>query len=328
MNIVILGDGPQLAAWIAAARTHSSVRSIAVVSRGEGGVGIANDAVRSYATLRSAHEEARPSVALLTGTATLNGRDALDALEFGLDVVLDRPVLDLASVSKLAEVARSSKHLVILALQDTAGSTAKRLRSLVRNVGSISHVSYIDRRPRSELGAAGAPYAQLILFGLIQIDSLCSLFDSRAVKVMARYSEQMGSGIQGTTAEVLLELERNIHVQYFGSTGASHREQSLWVEGKGGSLRSEGANVWWRKRGWPRFLLWRWWPAARADDRRLFADTAQHTFDLLQKSANGGAAADEARRAMNDRLALLGSVLRSNQESRIVDVADWMRASG
>ena len=329
MDIIGLGEGPRLAAWIEAARVHPHVRSIAVVSRNEPDTEVGIE-VRRYSTLQSACKEIKPSVALLTGAAALDGRRAVEALEQGMDIILDRPdTLDLLTLMKLTELAHSRKRLVILALEDAARVTANRLRRLLRNAGSISHISYVDRRPRSDLGdvAANAPYAQLIRFGLDQLESLRSLFDASPVRVMARYTEPSStSDVRGTTAELLLELERNIHVQYFGSTGASHREQSLWVEGKGGSLRSEGASVWWRKRGWPRFLLWRWWPGTSVNDRRRFADAARRTFDLMQKSASGGASAEEARRAATATLALLGSVMRSSQESRVVDVADWMRS--
>jgi hypothetical protein len=330
MDIVSLGEGPRLAAWVEAARTHPRVGSIVAVSRSESGSEVAKNAVRRYSTLQSACTEAKPTVALLTGAAALDGSKAIEALELGLNIILDRAeMLDLISLTKLGELARSKKRLVILAPEATGGRTARRLGRLVRNVDAISHVSYIDRRPRSDLGeiSHGTRYAQLIRFGLDQIESLRSLFDARPVKVMARYTEPQSTTDRGTTAELMLELERNIHVQYFGSTGASHREQSLWVEGKGGSLRSEGANVWWRKRGWPRFVLWRWWPSTSADGSRL-ADAAKRTLDLLENSAGGGPAADEARRAANDRLALLGSVMRSNEESRVIDVADWMRSPG
>jgi predicted dehydrogenase len=328
MDIVSLGEGPRLAAWIEAARAHPRVRSIAAVSRNEGVSNGFRNAVRCYSTLQSACTEIKPNAALLTGPAALGGTKAIEALELGLDVILDRPVaLDLNSLTQLVALARSKKRLVILALEDASGRTAKRLGRLIRNVGSISHVSYIDRRPRSDLGeiSHSALYAQLIRFGLDQIDSLRSLFSAKPVKVMARYTGHPANTEAGTTAELMLELERNIHVQYFGSTGASHREQSVWVEGKGGSLRSEGAHVWWRKRGWPRFAPWRWWPGASAGDSRVFADSARRTLDLLDKSASGGTAADEAKRAVNDRLALLGSLMRSNEESRVIDVADWMR---
>jgi len=331
MDIVSLGEGPRLTAWIEAARTHPRVGSIVAVSRSESGSDDSKNAVRRYSTLQSACTEAKPSVALLTGAAALDGSKAIEALELGLNIILDRAErLELISLTKLAALARSKERLVILAPEVTSERTARRLGRLVRNVDAISHVSYIDRRPPSDLGeiSHGARYAQLVRFGLDQIESLRSLFDARPVKVMARCTEPQSTTDRGTTAELMLELERNIHVQYFGSTGASHREQSLWVEGKGGSLRSEGANVWWRKRGWPRFVLWRWWPSTSADDSRLVADTAKRTLELLEKSAGGGPAADEARRTANDRLALLGSVMRSNQESRVIDVADWMRSQG
>ena len=123
-------------------------------------------------------------------------------------------------------------------------------RSSVSRVGAISHVSCIDRRVISGAGsaAAGMPCRQLISFGLARLENLCALVGAQPVRVMARCDE--------TTSEVFLELAGNLQIQYFGKLGASHDEQSLWVEGPRGSLRAAGAVLWWRKRGWPKFLPW------------------------------------------------------------------------
>jgi hypothetical protein len=123
-------------------------------------------------------------------------------------------------------------------------------RSSLSRVGAVSHVSCIDRRLISGPGgaAAGMPCRQLMDFGLARLENLCTLFGAQPVRVMARCGE--------ATSEVFLELAGNLQIQYFGALGASHDEQSLWVEGPRGSLRAEGAVLWWRKRGWPKFLPW------------------------------------------------------------------------
>src|SRR6185295_9858947 len=105
MDIIGLGEGPRLAAWIEAARVHPDVRSIAVVSRHEPATEVGIE-VRRYSTLQSACKEIKPSVALLTGAAALDGRQAVEALEQGMDIILDRPdTLDLLTLMKLTELA-------------------------------------------------------------------------------------------------------------------------------------------------------------------------------------------------------------------------------
>src|SRR4051812_34673806 len=122
-------------------------------------------------------------------------------------------------------------------------------RSSLSRVGAISHVSCIDRRlDRAPEGGAKTSFSQLESFGLIKLQELCGLLEAQPVRVMARCS--------GTSSEVFLELTGNVQIQYSGMLGASHAEQSLWVEGPRGSVRAQGALIWWRKRGWPKFLPW------------------------------------------------------------------------
>ena len=131
--------------------------------------------------------------------------------------------------------------------------------------------------------AAGLPCRQLMEFGLAQLENLCALFGAQPVRVMARCAE--------ATSEVFLELEGNLQIQYFGALGASHDEQSLWVEGPRGSLRAEGAILWWRKRGWPKFLPWGL---------------------QLHSQWNAGEGLDPALRA---------AILRSSEQGKVVELA-------
>jgi hypothetical protein len=142
-------------------------------------------------------------------------------------------------------------------------------RSSLSRVGAISHVSCIDRRlaPAATGNPLVAAYAQLVGFGLGQLEGLCTMLGGEARSVIARCST--------ASSEVFLELSGNVHVQYCGILGASHPEQSLWVEGPGGSIRVEGAILWWRKRGWPKFLPW----------RLRFSSSAAHPPVAAERSA-------------------------------------------
>jgi hypothetical protein len=120
-------------------------------------------------------------------------------------------------------------------------------------------------------------------FGLARLENLCVLFGAQPVRVMARCGD--------ATSEVFLELAGNLQIQYFGALGASHDEHRLWVEGRRGSLRAEGAFLWWRKRGWPRFLPWGL---------------------LLGSQLNAGAGQDSALRE---------AILRSSEQGKVVELA-------
>jgi hypothetical protein len=126
-------------------------------------------------------------------------------------------------------------------------------RRLLSKVGAVTHVTCIERQvsalPRE------APYGQLIQSGLRALEGLCRALEARPVSVMARCT--------ASSSEVFLHLSNGAQVLYYGAVGTASDERSLWIEGPRGSLRSAGALTWWRKRGWPKFLPWRFsssWP--------------------------------------------------------------------
>ena len=329
MDIINLGQGPRWREWLKILGSHPDVKSVAVVSQ-DGDAAETGTGIRRHATLTRALQVVSEPVVILTGNAANGGLQAVEALEAGLDIILDRPdTVSLAALRRLASLALKKNRAIVLTREDATGSIASVLRSLRGKVGVISHVSYIDRRPWSDLGegAADIPYLQLTRFGLDNLENLCSLFDADPLRVLARCSRPPWSNAaQCTTTEVFLELEGNIQVQYFGSATSSHREQSLWIEGDRGSLRSDGVAVLWRKRGWPKFVPWRWRPRATVDAKRRFAQAVSRSLTLLQQGRASGPRAGAANRTALSPLALLGSVIRSDEECRVVEVAAWTRS--
>jgi hypothetical protein len=61
---------------------------------------------------------------------------------------------------------------------------------------------------------------------------ICEWLGAAPVRVMARCGPE--------TSEVFPELQGGLQIQYYGAIGASHDEQSLWVEGARGSLQKKG----------------------------------------------------------------------------------------
>src|SRR5262245_47573479 len=111
-------------------------------------------------------------------------------------------------------------------------STLATLGRMLGKVGSVSHVSCLDRRLGSPAAAVeGAnQYSQLRHCGLDHLLGASALLGSAPSQVMARCSQRsQGDAAHGAVSEVFLELANGQHVQYFGSIAASHAERTIWI---------------------------------------------------------------------------------------------------
>jgi predicted dehydrogenase len=261
-------------------------------------------------------------VAILTGAAALDAPQASEALEAGLAVILDQP--HLVDLVPLARLARDRDRPLALARVDPG---QPRLQRLLAKVGVVSHVSYVDRRPPSAAGdgTGDNPYGQLASFALDHFESLRRLFGQEPVRIMARCGRLPWG--EGATTEAFLELEYNTHVHYYGSTAASREEHSVWIEGSRGSLCMDGPGIWWRQRGWPRFVPWRWRLRSGADPERRWADGATSVLTEVARALTGGPSARAAKVAATRPLALLGSAIASDRAGRVVDLGEWLAGS-
>lgn len=314
MNVVHVGDGHRRADWIEIVRNHPDATLVAVVSGGEPASGL-----ESHPTLERALAQVQADAAILTGAAALDATQASDALEAGLGVILDRPhLVDLAALARLAQ---ARDRPLALAREDPG---QPRLQRLLAKVGVVSHVSYVDRRPPPAAGdgTGDHPYGQLTSFALDHFESLRRLFGQEPVRIMARCGRLPWR--EGATTEAFLELEDNTHVQYYGSTAASREERSVWIEGSRGSLRLDGPGIWWRRRGWPRFVPWRWRLRSGVDPERRWADGATGVLSDVARALAGGPSAGAARIAAARPLALLGSAIASDRGGRVVALGEWL----
>ena len=124
-------------------------------------------------------------------------------------------------------------------------------------VGTLTHVSYIDRHScqAQDQVSLQTDYAQLLHVGAHHFDRLQRMLGLNPVRIMARCRKTpWGSYHHGSQTEVLLEMEDNTHVQYYGTLTSNRHEQTLWIEGDRGVLWTDFSRLWWRKRGWRFFL--------------------------------------------------------------------------
>jgi predicted dehydrogenase len=248
MKVIHVGLGQRWQAWIDIVRGHRDASSVAVVSAGDAS-GAGGNGLTRYPTLDEALRHVEADAAILTGALAFEDGRAVEILEAGLGIILDRPpACSLPLLMRLARLSHEHDRSIVI-LRGEHGTSDRTLRRLLGKVGTITDVSYRDQRPwRIDGVAPDAPYAQLACAGLHHIESLSELLAAKPVRIAARCGgPAWRKDPRGATTEVFLELENNIHAQYFGSVASGRAERELWIEGSRGSLRSDGRVTWWRK---------------------------------------------------------------------------------
>src|SRR5262245_47849402 len=282
MKVVHIGLGESGRHWLEVIRARSDVNSVGAVDPD----GAALAWMRShfpalgnacYADLDQGLEKIRADAAIIASPAPQRARHAIRALEAGLAVMIETPFAgSLAEAARVMEAARSADRVVVVVQAQRHALGATALRQLVQEgrVGTVTHVTWVDRRVllSRNLELVDGDYWQLRGVAAHHFEGLRAILAANPVSVMARCGKAPGSEQRhGLTTEALLEMERNIHVHYYGSLISNRREDMLWIEGDAGVLRTDGGRIWWRKRGWPVFL-----PVRRSVARNHGA-TARHS---------------------------------------------------
>ena len=108
-------------------------------------------------------------------------------------------------------------------------------------IGAIGHISCIDRR-------AGKPASpgmddgggDMVALGASQLSQICDLLGASPVSLTAREAKNNGR----TCLQVFLQLDECTVVHYFATFDDDPCGHELWIEGSGGSLKSDGNSVW------------------------------------------------------------------------------------
>ena len=142
-----------------------------------------------------------------------------------------------------------------------AGTPPAHVQTMARllragRIGTVTHVSCVDRRARGVEPSASAEveYLQLLAYGADHLAWIRDLLAVDPVRVMARCGGALRqAGSQGSLTEAFLAMASGVHVQYHGSLASDRDRHELWIDGERGALRTDGYLVWLRRKGWPRF---------------------------------------------------------------------------
>jgi predicted dehydrogenase len=287
-----------------------------------------------YQNLKQALTHVNADAAIVSSPPSIRAADVITALEAGLAVIVEAPfAIKLADAVRILETARQSGLPVIVGHDYRYRRCQQILQKLVHadKTGTITHVSYVDRRTRPVQGnfVNHFDYAQLLDAGVHHLRTLRSIFGVNPVRIVGRCSNAPWSRYQhGSTTEAIIEMENNIHIQYYGSLTSNRSESVLWIEGKNGILRAGQQGVWWRKRGWRFFLPIRLTkiPAPERRDRPRQASVA--LLDQLTSAVKLKRVPQINGEDYLWTLAMMEAVMLSDRTGKLIEVADVWNSAG
>ncbi len=328
MKLILVGSGAKGREWLEVASRRRNVEIVALVGTD---AGTAEPALRlpEGAILHRSLEEAlelKADAAILASPPAVRGRQAIQVLNAGLAVMIETPVAaSLTEAREVFDVARSMNRPVLIAQSARFGWAPGRLREFVRQgrLGRIMHMSVLDRRRAASEGGwtAEAEYVQLLDRGVDQFDGFRNVLGLGAVNLMTEARKAPWSAYRhGSTTQSMIEMEQGVHAHYFGSLTACRDEHETWLEGEKGVLWTDERIIWWRKRGWPRFipLVVKRPRVSPSQTRRVLLEELRSALQKVPADAHG--VADTLQ-----TLAMLEAAVRSDRENRPVRVEKVMQ---
>ena len=327
MELLHIGLGESARDWLGVVRSHRHITSVGGVDADAAARDQArNVGVASYESLEVALKEVTADAALVASPVESRAADVIAALEMGLAVLVEPPLAPgVAAATQVMVAAQRAGRPVVVAQTHRYGRCERAMRTLIREgkVGTVTHVSCIDRRTQALDGVAGGEMWQLREVAASHFDSLRGVLDTNPVRGMAQISNApWGLELEGTTTEAFWEMEQKIPVQYYGSLTSNRDEFELRVEGEYGALRADRRRVWWRKRG-ARFFLPIRIPKVRAGD--TVKGTHPGAGALLNQLV---AAVTEGRQPETHgednlwSLAMVEAAMQSSRTGRMIEIAD------
>jgi predicted dehydrogenase len=339
MNVIHIGLGVRGRRWLEIVRGCPDMKSVGCVDPDV----VALNWVRThfpdhrhtcYEKLEEALGHVKADAGIIASSPALHTDQAIQALEAGLAILIEKPfAVSLAQARQVVEASRRAGRPVIVAQNYHDTRCEQTVRQLLHGgkVGTITHVSCVDRRlcPLPGNVPNQADCAQLLEVGAHHLDSLRRILGVNPVSVMARCSKAPWSTYQhGSTTEALLEMERNIHVQYHGSLTANRGEHTLWIEGERGVLWTDGSHLWWRKRGWRFFLPMRARKIPAVDAPKYTGEDMTICLNRLRAAVGE----KQSPQAGGDdhlwTLATVEAVMLSDKTGKAVRIDDLFHAAG
>jgi predicted dehydrogenase len=169
-------------------------------------------------------------------------------------------------------------------------------------------------------------YPQIVDVGVHHFDSLRSILGLSAVAILCRVSNPAWSDYRhGAITEALIEMERDVSVQYLGTLTSHRDEYTLWIEGEEGVLWTDRKRVWWRKKGSRFFLPVGKTSVPKGDELPYPREGTASLLNSLRDALLRGQEPETSARDNLQTLAIVEAGKRSAEEQRRVLVQEVLR---
>ena len=206
-------------------------------------------------------EEALRSVpadfALIASPSLLHAPHALQALDAGLAVLVEKPFgSNLAEATALARRAREKGRPAVVAENYRFFQAERTLRAFLDSgvAGRVANVVCIDRRDQSSSTQGpwvkSMPHPFLTEIAVHHFDSFRYLFGARPSALSAWSFNLPSSDYDHEAgAHALIEFPGGPSIQYSGTFVGSRYQFEMTIDAENGDLRTDRVRVWWRPKG-------------------------------------------------------------------------------
>jgi predicted dehydrogenase len=335
ISIVHLGVGSRGRHWLGFIADHPDFTSIACVDGDQAALEAARaspglENCKFLTSFEHAMQEVKADAVLIASPSFLHGQQALQALDAGLAVMVEKPFsLDLGEALAVVERARAVRRPVLVAENYRFFQAERTVRRLLDEgaVGQIGTALCIDRRDQP--GATQGPWVQQIEEPFIteiavhHFDSFRYLFDREPVTVLANSYQPPLSDYRGRAAlDAVIEMADGLLIQYGGTMVATRYEFGLWVEGSDGELWTDRRHVWTRPKGRHFFRRTKLVAVPPGDEERYPRGGTVSLLNQFRDAVTRGQAPETSGADNLWTLAMVEASMRSAREGRRVEIAE------
>jgi predicted dehydrogenase len=267
---------------------------------------------------------------LIASPSFLHGQQALQALDAGLAVMVEKPFsLDLAEALAVVERAYAVRRPVLVAENYRFFQAERTFRRLLDDgsVGQIGSALCIDRR--AQPSSTQGPWVQEIEEPFIteiavhHFDSFRYLFAREPVAMLANSYQPPLSDYRGHAAlDAVIEMANGLLIHYGGTMVATRYEFGLWVEGSDGDLWTDRRRVWWRPKGRRFFRGAKLVPVPAGDEARYPKAGTVSLLNQFRDALTLGQVPETSGADNLWTLAMVEASMRSAREGRRVEIAE------
>jgi predicted dehydrogenase len=335
ISIIHLGVGSRGRHWLEFIAAHPDFTSVACVDADQRALEAARalpglESCKFSTSFEQAIRELKADAVLIASPSFLHGRQALQALDAGCAVMVEKPFsLDLDEALAVVERAHAVRRPVLVAENYRFFQAERTVRRLLDDgaVGEVGAALCIDRRdqPSATQGAWVQQIEEPFIteIAVHHFDSFRYLFDRAPVAMQANSYQPPLSDYRGRAAlDAVIEMAGGLLIQYAGTMVATRYEFSLWVEGSDGDLWTDRRRVWWRQKGRRFFRRTKLVPVPAGDEARYPKGGTVSLLNQFRNALTQGQAPETSGADNLWTLAMVEASMRSAREGRRVEIAE------